>query len=70
VQTYFLCGAPLSTTRTRWTLGAQIRLVFLLEWLTLLPEATPLLQISQYFAIDLNTSSSRIEVQTAIYYHH
>jgi hypothetical protein len=70
VQTYFLCGAPFSTTRTRWTLGAQIRLDFLLEWLTLLPEETPLLQTSQYFAIDLNTSSSRITVQTAIYYHY
>jgi len=52
VQTYFLWGAPFSTTRTRWTLGAQIRLVFLLEWLTLLPEETPLLHISQNFAID------------------
>lgn len=42
-------------------LGAQVRLVFLLEWLTRLPDIMPLLQTSQNLAI-LYTSLPTVSV--------
>ena len=41
-------------TLTRCTLGAQIRLVFLLEWLTRLPLIAPLPHTSQNLPISLH----------------
>jgi len=51
VQTYRRTLRPLSMTWTRRMLGRQILLVFLLEWLTLWPNWTDLLQISHFAMI-------------------
>lgn len=57
VQTLALTGVPFFIILTFWTLGVHMRLVFLFEWLTLLPLITPRSQISQYLPIK-NTSLS------------
>ena len=55
VQTFSFCGEPFTNACTVSTLGAQPRLVLRLEWLTLLPDITPLLHTSQYLPM-LSTS--------------
>jgi hypothetical protein len=57
VHTYIFCGAPSTIARTFCTLGDQVLFALRLEWLTVFPEAIPLLQISQYFAISTNLSA-------------
>ena len=54
VHTFIFLGVPLTMTLTRCTLGAQIRLVFLLEWLTRLPLIAPLPHTSQNLPISLH----------------
>ena len=60
-QTRFL--VPFTIAFTFCTLGDQWVLVCLLEWLTLLPDITPLPQISQYFAIT-HTSFRYVVIKT------
>ena len=37
MHTYARCGAPFSSTRTRWRLGLKRRFVATIEWLRLWP---------------------------------
>jgi hypothetical protein len=53
VHTYTCFGLPSTMALTRLTLGFQVRLERLWEWLTLMPKATPLSQNS-HFAILLH----------------
>ena len=50
VQALTRQGVPLTNALTRWTLGFQVRLDRLCEWDTLIPNVTPLPQMS-HFAI-------------------
>ena len=72
VHTFIFLGAPFTNTCTVCMLGAQVRLVLRLEWLTLLPDITPLLHTSQYLPM-LSTSlpytSGRFKSQTYLFYH-
>src|SRR5699024_8591582 len=56
-------GVPLTITRTRCVLGAQVRRVLRLEWLTLLPYFTPLPQTSQNFPISMTPPSRLMHSQ-------
>jgi len=47
VQTYSFDSVPLMSTFTLWTFAPNVRRVWRLEWLTLLPLALPLPQIAQ-----------------------
>jgi hypothetical protein len=51
-------GVPFTTTRTFCVFGDQNVLVFLLEWLTLLPDMVPFLQISQILPIPHTSSNA------------
>jgi len=51
VQTFIRFTSPLTTARTRWILGFQVRFVFKWEWLTFIPANSPFAQISQTFAM-------------------
>lgn len=48
VQTYTWRGEPSTIALTRFTLGFHIRLERLWEWETLMPNVTPLPQISHF----------------------
>lgn len=54
VQTFIFCFFPSTITCTVWIFGAQPRLVLRLEWLTRLPDMTPLLQTSQYLPMKVH----------------
>jgi hypothetical protein len=61
VHTCLLVTLPLSLTRTFFTFGFQIAGVFLLEWLTLLPNCFDLPQMS-HFAIDFSGSENIVDI--------
>ena len=62
VQTFMRLAEPLTITRTLCTLGAQVRWLLRLEWLTLLPFSVPFSQISQNFPMK---STSSLELHTS-----
>ena len=63
MHTFIRRAFPLTITRTLCTLGAQMRWLLRLEWLTLLPFIVPFSQISQNLPMEIlllvesNTSS-------------
>ena len=67
VQTFIFIGRPSTTTRTPWMFGAQPRLVLRWEWLTRLPDMTPLLQTSQYLPMRIVHLLDKN--RTELYYH-
>ena len=63
VHTFIVLGLPLTMALTLLMFGTHFRLVLRFEWLTLLPNTTPFLHISQTLATNNTSFTSKPRVK-------